>query len=150
MSGSANVLFTVRDQVENSLRGANLPAEDMEEIAAILTTSTRSLERKLQREGASLDAAAADRLVTMFRQRCVDDEGLVDPTTWNQVEQSVAVPATGAGGSFDAMGELKRIEASTQQALQQLSSLPPDVKEESAAVAVSYTHLRAHETEADL
>jgi hypothetical protein len=83
----------IAQAISSNTAGAD-PA-DVEEMLAILTTATRSYERKLAKSGGSVQVPD---LLQQLGQRYVDDEGLLTAPQWSAVSQAVTAATSGGGG----------------------------------------------------
>ena len=76
------------------LEGSNFSPRESEELNAILTVTSRSLERRLKKQGLADAPEAADRLMSLLRDRYVQEEQLMREDQWAQIAESILhVPA---------------------------------------------------------
>jgi hypothetical protein len=107
----------VKQQVDTALKSSTICPEDLEELNAILMVTTRSLDRRLRTQNLSDGPEAAERLVSMLREKYVQEEKLLSEEQWVGIVRSIQI-ADAAG--FDVqvaepdkykqiMFELKRL-----------------------------------------
>ena len=123
-------LGAVKQQIEQALAGVDADPDDVEEMRAILTTATRSFERKLAREGKEPDVAS---YISMLGVQYVE-EGLLDSAQWAQISQAVEVGHASAGAP--PLSVIREVNERVDAGIGGLS-LSPDDKEEAIAIVTT-------------
>lgn len=122
----------LNQQVETALKHSTVSPEDMEELNAILTTTTRSLDRRLKKQGLSDGAEAAERLVSMLRDKFVQEEQLLSEEQWAEIAGSIQIAAA---AGFDAQVAVQEVHGDIAIRLQMLPGGDPmDIDEAMAAL----------------
>ena len=123
-------LGAVKQQIEQALSGVEADPDDVEEMRAILTTATRSFERKLAREGKEPDVAS---YISTLGVQYVE-EGLLNSVQWAQISQAVVVGDASAGAP--PLSVIREVNERVDAGIGGLS-LSPDDKEEAIAIVTT-------------
>ena len=82
-----------KQRVESLLKGLTVSPEVMEELNALLMISTRSLDRKLKKQGLADGCEAAEKLLSKLRDIYVHEEELISEEQWAEIARSMQTAA---------------------------------------------------------
>ena len=147
----------VKQRVASVLEGSNFSPEKSEELNAILTVTSRSLERRLKKQGLADAPEAADRLMSLLRDRYVQEEQLMREDQWAQIAESIQIAApagldaeVAAKGMFGDTEDIEMDEATTEAVFRAVVKAVDRAEEENEPLPASVPKMLHRVFDADM
>ena len=147
----------VKQRVASVLEGSNFSPEKSEELNAILTVTSRSLERRLKKQGLADAPEAAERLMSLLRDRYVQEEQLMREDQWARIAESIQIAApagldaeVAAKGMFGDTEDIEMDEATTEAVFRAVVKAVDRAEEENEPLPASVPKMLHRVFDADM